>query len=106
MEAEYTTAFWLLAEELLGEPDVEKGTLMGTACLRARGKFLATVQRKTGHLVVKLSADRVLEIVEEGVGLPFAPAGRVFKEWVAVPTLDVDVWRGLLREGLQIARAA
>ena len=35
-----------------------------------------------------------------GVGQPFAPARRVFKEWVSVPQRDRRRWRSLLREGI------
>jgi hypothetical protein len=35
-------------------------------------------------MVVKLPAERVAEILESGKGLPVAPAGKVFKEWVEI----------------------
>ena len=43
---------------------------------------------------------RVEALVASGVGRPFAPAGRVFKGWVAVPTPDRALWASLLREGV------
>ena len=63
---------------------------------------MATVERASGSLVVKLSRTRVAELVEQGVGRPFAPAGKVFREWVAVP-VDADdaVWSGLLDEAIE-----
>jgi len=56
---------------------------------------------KTGRLIVKLNAARVTALIDEGVASPFAPAGKVFKEWAAV---DDDVrWRDLLTEAIQKA---
>ncbi len=40
--------------------------------------------RTTGDLVVELLRVRVAELIEAGIGAPFAPAGKVFSEWVAV----------------------
>ena len=36
----------------------------------------------------------------ERVSASFAPAGRVFKEWVSIPKPDRRRWRALLREGV------
>lgn len=51
-------------------------------------------------VVVKLPRARVEELIASGVGQPFAPAGRVFREWVSVPEPDRDQWHALLREGV------
>ncbi len=40
------------------------------------------------------------ELIEAGAGEPFAPAGKVFREWVAVPDLDDDTWESLLAESI------
>lgn len=77
--------FWELVEELqLEEPLVEEGTIMGGRCARVAGEFLALVDFKGSGLVVKLPRARVQELIEDGVGQPFAPAGKVFKEWVSI----------------------
>ncbi|MDA1062420.1 MAG: hypothetical protein O2895_05895 [Chloroflexi bacterium] len=47
---------------------------------------------------MKTAASRVDELVASGVGLPFAPAGRRFKEWVQIPGRDAELWEGLLHE--------
>jgi hypothetical protein len=90
--------FWALAEELLTQPGVRRSTMMGYPCLRSNGAFFACVERTTGHLVVKLSADRVSELVASGQALPFAPNGRIFREWAAFPDPDREEWRALLDE--------
>jgi hypothetical protein len=90
--------FWQLAEDLLTRPEVARSTMMGYPCLRTNGAFFACVERTTGHLIVKLPANRVNELTASGQALPFAPNGRVFREWVALPVADHDEWAALLDE--------
>jgi hypothetical protein len=92
------TLFWELAQQLLAEPGVTQGTMMGYPCLRANGAFFACVERATGHLIVKLPAHRVAALVATGQALPFAPNGRTFREWAAFPVADPGEWRALLAE--------
>jgi len=95
------SVFWELIDELqIDDPRVEEGTIMGGRCARVDGEFLALVDFKGSGLVVKLPRERVQELIDQGVGQPFAPAGKVFKEWVGVPTRDRRRWRSLLREGV------
>jgi hypothetical protein len=97
------TLFWELAEQLVAEPGVTQGTMMGYPCLRANGAFFACAERTTGHLIVKLPARRVSELVAVGLALPFAPNGRTFREWAAFPVADPDEWRALLAEARAFA---
>jgi hypothetical protein len=92
------TLFWELAGPLLAEPGVTRSTMMGYPCLRANGAFFACVEPATGHLVVKLPALRVNELVATGQALPFAPNGRTFREWAAFPLADPGEWNALLAE--------
>jgi hypothetical protein len=99
--------FWRLATELQAEDArVVEGTIMNGRCLRVGEEFLALVDYKGSGLVVKLPKERVEALVESGEGRPFAPAGRVFKEWVAVPNVDRRRWLSLLREGLAFVGGA
>jgi hypothetical protein len=41
---------------------------------------------------------------EDGDGEPFAPAGRVFREWVAITTIDRNLWQSVLAEAVDFAR--
>jgi hypothetical protein len=95
--------FWELAEPLLSRPGVERSTMMGLPCLRVGGAFFASLDRRTGDLLVKLTRARVDELVSGGRAAPFAPAGRRFREWAAVPAADADSWSALLEEALRTA---
>ena len=93
--------FWDLAEELLvTRTGVTRSTMMGFPCLRIHGGFFATFDRRNGQAVVKLPAERVADLVATGAALPFAPAGRTFREWAAIPPSDAESWPGLVEEAL------
>ena len=89
--------FWDLCGPLLAQDGTEEGTLMSSRCLRTNGDFVAMVA-PSGRLVVKLAADRVQELIDHGLGEAFAPAKKVFKEWVALTTRDDAVWQSVLEE--------
>ena len=93
-----------LTDDLLYDPAIGRATMMGYSCVRLAGRFLATYDEKDSRLVVKLPRERVLEVIEAGDGEPFAPAGKVFREWVAIPTPDRDLWRTLLADAADFAR--
>jgi hypothetical protein len=93
--------FWQLAADLQrADPRIVEGTIMNGRCLRVGKEFLALVDYKGAGLVVKLPRERVSALIEAGIGRPFAPAGKVFAEWVSVPTPDRRRWRELLREAI------
>ena len=96
--SEREAQFWALAGDLFANPAVTRSTMMGFPCLRINGGFFACVERSTGNLIVKLPAARVTELVGSGHGIPFAPNGKVFREWVALPVLDEVEWATLLAE--------
>ena len=101
-----TRFFWTIAEPLLAEDAVTRGTMMGFPCLRADGAFFASAEPKSGDLIVKLPADRVTAMVDAGEGDEFAPAGRRFREWVRVSDRSAARWTALMREGLAFVRGA
>lgn len=94
--------FWEIAEPYLASGALVEGTMMGHQCLRSASSngFVATVERATGQLVVKLPKDRVAELIADGVGLSFAPATKVFKEWVALAEFDEHRWTDLIEESM------
>lgn len=94
--------FWALIDELsVDDPRIEAGTIMGRRCARVAGEFLGLVDYQGSGLVVKLPRDRVTALIDAGVGQSFAPAGRVFKEWVSVPRSHRRRWKALLLEGVE-----
>ena len=90
--------FWTLAETLMNDQAVTSSTMMGFPCLRRNGKFFASLERESNNLIVKLPRDRVAQLIEDGEGVVFAPNGRVFREWAAIPSPDEKAWRALLSE--------
>lgn len=92
--------FWELAQGLLEREQVTRSTMMGLPCLRVDGAFFATYDRKTGGLVVKLPEARVDELISSELAVPFAPAGRRFREWAAIPPARSRDWRRLMAEAL------
>jgi hypothetical protein len=98
--------FWQAAERALGADGVERGTMMGFPCLRAGGAFFASCDHGSGDLIVKLPEARVQELIGSGLGKPFAPAGRVFRQWVLVAHRDTVRWRALVTEAQSFVEAA
>lgn len=98
--------FWELAGPLIAAGRAEEGVLMQSQCLRVNGEFLACPEHTAGDLVVKLPAERVAELITNGSGIAFAPAKKVFKEWIQVPGRDEELWTALLEEGIKFAKGA
>jgi hypothetical protein len=95
-----TKFFWDLAGPLLAREDITKSTMMGFPCLRVNEAFFASADHRTGDLIVKLPADQVEEMIDIGLGQPFAPAGRRFREWVLISDRDADRWSELMLKAL------
>jgi hypothetical protein len=94
-----TTDFFREAStSALTHMDVATGTMMGFPCLRVSGAFFASCDYRTGDLIVKLSRQRVQELITAGMAKPFAPAGRTFREWVLVDDRDPARWAALIDE--------
>jgi len=98
--------FWALADPLLARPGVEESTMMGLPCLRVHGAFFASCDRTTGDLLVKLPEARVDDLVDAGRALSFAPAGRRFREWAAIPHQRSRTWKRLVDEALAFVEEA
>lgn len=93
-----TELFWDIAEPFLAVDDTDLGTLMRFPCLRANGAFFATCDHRSGNLIVKLPRQRVTDLIEQGLGEPFSPAGRTFKEWILVRDRDPERWQQHISE--------
>lgn len=73
---------------------------MGGPCIRTAGEFVGMPNHKGDGIVVKLPRQRVEELISAGSGKPFAPAGKVFKEWVLVEAFDEAQWKALIHESV------
>lgn len=66
--------------------------MMGYPCLRLHGDFFAGWDHHHHAVVVKLDRQTVAAMIAEGLGVPFAPSGRPFREWVSIPSSARDSW--------------
>ena len=100
--SQHEARFWDLAQPFLIErPAVTRSTMMGLPCLRVEGAFFASWDRATGALLVKLPESSVDELVAGEQAKPFAPAGRRFRQWAAVPTTHFRSWSALLAQAYE-----
>ena len=77
--------FEQLLARFLTNPQVSEGRMFGSPGLKVAGKVFAMLVR--GELVVKISRERVDQVVASGRGAPFNPGhGKLMKEWVAIPS--------------------
>jgi len=95
--------FWKLAEALLERPGVTRGTMMGYPCLRLSGDFFASWDPHLSRLVAKLDAAAVAARIDAGRGEPFAPSGRPFREWIALPVARRREWPRVLDDAFECA---
>ena len=76
----------------------------GSTSLKANGRIFAMLVND--RLVVKLSANRVDELVEQGAGERFDPGhGRNQREWLSVVSDSADEWLALATESEQFVGA-
>jgi hypothetical protein len=86
------------ADRQVSPPGTGKG--FGSGALKVNGKIFAMISSK-GEFVVKLSEERVNELVAAGEGSRFDPGrGRVMKEWLVV-TAD-HKWLPLAKEARKL----
>ncbi|MDA0822333.1 MAG: hypothetical protein O3C28_07910 [Proteobacteria bacterium] len=103
--AKETQFYWNIADDFLSRESVDQGSLMGFPCLRVNGDFFSTCEHRSGDLIVKLPKARVCELIELGRGEAFAPAGRVFKEWLLVKRRNKKSWFALMDESMNYVAA-
>jgi len=95
----------LLADQFSEYDGVEESTMMGTPCLRYKGNFIGMMFDKEDALIVKLSPDRVDEIIADGLGNEFNFTKKKFKEWVLIPLEFEEKFADYLQEALAYAKA-
>jgi hypothetical protein len=79
--------------------------MMGFPCLRLNRDFFACWDPRSGNLVIKLDEPQVGALIDAGKAEAFAPNGRRFREWAAIPVDRHRSWRSLLEQALQASAA-
>ncbi len=97
--------FWALADPLLAQAGVTRSTMMGYPCLRLHGDFFACLDRRDGALVIKLDEAQVAQLTDTGKAEAFAPNGRRFREWAAIPPSKSRTWAKQLDAALAASAA-
>lgn len=94
----------LTTSKILQEEGVELSTMMKSPCLRYKGGFLASMFEKEDCLIIKVSPERVNELIEEGKGMEFNFTKKQFKEWVLIPLEYEAEYQSFLYEALDYAK--
>ncbi len=85
---------------LLTEEGVALSTMMKSPCLRYRGDFFAMMFERADALIIKVSPERVHELITAGQGLEFNFTKKTFKEWVMIPLEFQDQYDALTKEAM------
>ncbi|MHA2006221.1 MAG: hypothetical protein ACXABO_16455 [Promethearchaeota archaeon] len=93
--------FWLKVKlNFLKRSNVQK---QGES-LKTNRKMFAMFSK--GHYVVKLSKERVSELISSGNGQPYDPGnGRIMKEWVIIPLEYSDKWINYASEAMDFVKS-
>jgi hypothetical protein len=94
----------LATSKILQEDGVEMSTMMNAPCLRYKGAFIASVFEKEDCLIIKVSPERVNELIEDGKGMEFNYTKKRFKEWVMIPLEFEEEYELFLHEALDFAK--
>ena len=86
------------------EKGVEQSTMMKTPCLRYQGNFMAMMFDKEDALIIKVSPDRVNELIAQGEGREFNFTKKRFKEWVLIPKEFERKYEAYIYESLEYAK--
>ncbi len=93
-----------VVEKITQEEGVEQSTMMKTPCLRYKGDFIAMMFDKEDSLIIKVSPERVNEIIADGKGMEFTFTKKRFKEWVLIPLEFEDEYEEYIYESLKYAK--
>lgn len=92
------------AAKLIKEKGVEYSTLMNSPCLRYKGDFMVMMFNKQDAMIIKVSPERVDELIASGKGLEFNFTKKKFKEWVLIPSKFESQYEKYMREALVYAK--
>jgi hypothetical protein len=102
---ERTDAYRAVVRELLNDPEVSQGQVMGGPALQFDG--ITFLFEHDGQLVLRLGQERVRELVEAERAISFSPPGRQHRseEWARVPAPYED-WLELAEDAKALAGPA
>jgi len=92
------------ANKALAQEGVELSTMMKTSCLRYKGDFVAMMFDKENAMIIKVSPERVNELIAQGVGREFNFTKKRFKEWVLIPEELEAEYEGYMAEAIDYAK--
>lgn len=101
MEADTWT---VVRDELSMRDGVRAGRIFRSHGLRYGDHFVCFLSG--AGLVLKLPAERVAQLVADGIGQPFTSGARVRDEWVTVPPASASSWLQLADEALRFAESS
>ena len=93
-----------LVDKIIQEDGVEQSTMMKTPCLRYKGDFISMMFENKDALIIKVSPERVDELITEGKGMEFNFSKKRFKEWVLIPLEYEDEYESYIYESLEYAK--
>lgn len=93
-----------IVRKITQENGVEKSTMMKTPCLRYKGEFMAMRSDKFNALIIKVSPERVNELINSGIGNEFNFTKQRFKEWVLIPLEYENEYESYIYESLTYAK--
>jgi hypothetical protein len=93
-----------VVDKIMRENGVELSTMMRTPCLRYKEDFMAMMFIKEDSLIIKVSPDRVNELISEGKGNEFNFTKKRFKEWILIPIGYEDEYEAYIYEALEYAK--
>ncbi len=93
-----------VVNKIIRENDVEQSTMMKTPCLRYKGGFIAMMFEKENSLIIKVSPERVDELIANGKGSEFNFTKKRFKEWVLIPSKSENLYESYILEALKYAK--
>lgn len=98
-------SYSIAINKLLLEDGVKESTMMKNPCLRYKEHFLTMMFEREDAIIIKVSSNRVEEIIAQGKGREFSFTKKTFKEWVLIPLDYEDEYESYLYEALNHIRA-
>lgn len=90
--------------QLVREDGVVESTMMKSHCLRYHKNFICMMFDKVDALIIKVSTERVHELVEQGMGMEFNYTKKRFKQWVMIPLEFESDYPAYMEEALDYAK--